>query len=177
MHVTGYPVWHGVFLHFLQGKHLQCSSKYWDQIWKIHPTNILLYKQNAVLGIRSRSHFFYQCRWKIYHRTYVQWLWPCLRFFACLPSHLAPSWFNNTVGTVKTVELPIWPKLFWDCPKYIGLCQNYFGNCSKGNVKCNFNNKMIFGNFLIKTYFLEDCFSTYFSKSCKTVLLFTFFVG
>ena len=27
MLVTGYPVWHGVFLHFLQGKHLQCSVK------------------------------------------------------------------------------------------------------------------------------------------------------
>ena len=61
-------------------------------------------------------------------------------------------------------------KTFW-------ISQNYFGNCSKGNVKCNFNNKMIFGNFLIKTYFLEDCFSTYFSKSCKTVLLFDIFCG
>ena len=55
-----------------------------------------------------------------HHKTYVQWLWPWLRFFACLPSHLAPSWFNNTVGTVKIVRLPIWPKLFWDCPKYFG---------------------------------------------------------
>ena len=63
---------------------------------------------------------FWRHRWKIYHRTYVQWLWPCLRFFACLPSHLAPSWFNNTVGTVKIVKLPIWPKLFWDCPKHFG---------------------------------------------------------
>ena len=35
---------------FALREHINASSKYWDQIWKIHPTDMLLYKQNAVLG-------------------------------------------------------------------------------------------------------------------------------
>ena len=32
VHVTGYPLLHGVFIHFLWGKHLQCSLRAFAQI-------------------------------------------------------------------------------------------------------------------------------------------------
>ena len=37
VHVMGYPVLHGVFLHFLWGKHLQCNYTSWPQCGNLSP--------------------------------------------------------------------------------------------------------------------------------------------
>ena len=59
---------------------------------------------------------------------------------------------------------------FWPVQNIL-FSQNCFENCLKGNVECNFNNKMILETFYKDLYFRRLFF--HLSKSCKTSLLFT----
>ena len=82
---------------------------------------MLLYEPNAVLGIRSQSHFFYQCMgadYSFYMKFIATW---APTFFAHIISVLASV--NHTVSISE--NLAKFSKTVWMEPKYVyKLLQN-----------------------------------------------------